>query len=73
MIINTGNRTDIPAFYSEWFYNRIKEGYVCVRNPYFNNLVTKYYLDPKVVDVICFCTKNPQPMLANISLIVTAK
>lgn len=69
MIINTGNRTDIPAFYSEWFYNRIKEGYVCMRNPYFNNLVTKYYLDPKVVDVICFCTKNPQPMLANINLI----
>lgn len=25
MIINTGSRTDIPAYYSEWFYNRIKE------------------------------------------------
>lgn len=27
-------QTDIPAFYSEWFANRIKEGYVMVRNPY---------------------------------------
>ncbi len=33
MIINTGQRTDIPAFYSEWFYRRIQEGYVYVRNP----------------------------------------
>ena len=34
MIINTGQRTDIPAFYSEWFVNRLKAGFVCVRNPY---------------------------------------
>lgn len=34
MIIQTGMRTDIPAFYSQWFMNRIKEGYVLVRNPY---------------------------------------
>lgn len=35
MIINTGNRTDIPAYFSGWFYNRIKERYVYVRNPYY--------------------------------------
>jgi len=29
MIISTGMRTDIPAFYAEWLVNRIKEGYVC--------------------------------------------
>ena len=62
MIINTGQRTDIPAFYSKWFINRIKEGYVLVRNPYYPSLVTKFILDPKVVDVIGFCTKNPRPM-----------
>ena len=62
MIINTGQRTDIPAFYSKWFVNRIKEGFVYVRNPYFPNKVTKYILDSKVVDVIGFCTKNPEPM-----------
>lgn len=34
MIIHASMRTDIPAFYSEWFINRIREGYVRVRNPY---------------------------------------
>ena len=62
MIINTGQRTDIPAFYSKWFINRIREGYVLVRNPYYPNIVTKYMLNPDVVDVISFCTKNPRPM-----------
>lgn len=44
MIINTGMRTDIPAFYSKWLLNRINEGYVYVRNPFFRNKVTKYRL-----------------------------
>lgn len=69
MILNTGNRTDIPAFFSDWFYSRIQEGYVCVRNPYFPNQVTKYRLDPQVIDIICFCTKNPKPMLSRLDLI----
>lgn len=63
MIINTGQRTDIPAFYSKWLMNRIREGYVLVRNPYFPKKITKYILDPSIVDVISFCTKNPHPML----------
>lgn len=63
MIINTGSRTDIPAYYSEWFYNRIKEGYVLTRNPYYPEQITKYRLSSNVVDAIVFCTKNPEPML----------
>lgn len=63
MIIQTGMRTDIPAFYSKWFLNRIKEGYVLVRNPYNERQVTRYRLAPDVVDLIAFCTKNPTPML----------
>jgi hypothetical protein len=66
MIINTGSRTDIPAFFSEWFFNRIREGYVLVRNPYFPQKVTKYLLNPDIVDCINFCTKNPAPMLPQI-------
>ena len=69
MIINTGQRTDIPAFYSEWFYRRIQEGYVYVRNPYNPTRIRKYVLNPQVVDCICFCTKNPQPMLSRIDLL----
>lgn len=62
MIINTGMRTDIPAFYSEWFMNRIREGYVLVRNPYRPDWITRYELSPDVVDCLVFCTKNPAPM-----------
>lgn len=69
MILNTGSRTDIPAYYSDWFYNRIKEGYVLARNPYYPTQVTKYLLNPEVVDVMVFCTKNPAPMLDRISLL----
>ncbi len=69
MIINTGQRTDIPAFYSDWFINRIKEGYVMVRNPYYPSNVTRISLDPKVVDIIGFCTKNPRPMLKYLDIL----
>lgn len=68
MIINTGQRTDIPAFYAEWFANRLREGVVCVRNPYNPGRVSRYRLDPSVVDVIGFCTKNPAPMFPYMDL-----
>lgn len=67
MIINTGMRTDIPAFYSEWLLNRIKEGFVMVRNPYNPSQVTKYSLDPSVVDCLAFCTKNPHSIISHLS------
>ena len=66
MIISTGMRTDIPAFYSKWLINRINAGLVCVRNPYNEHQITKYELNPNVVDCICFCTKNPIPLLDHI-------
>jgi hypothetical protein len=69
MIINTGQRTDIPAFYAEWFANRLREGFVCVRNPYDPDRVSRYRLDPSVVDVIGFCTKNPAPMFPYMELL----
>lgn len=69
MVINTGSRTDIPAYYSEWFCNRIRDGFVLVRNPYYPSQVTRYLLDPKVVDTIVFCTKNPMPMLNKIDFL----
>ena len=69
MIINTGQRTDIPAFYSEWFVNRLKAGFVLVRNPYDSRSVTRYRLTPDVVDLIGFCTKSPAPMLPHMDLL----
>ena len=69
MMINTGMRTDIPAFYSKWLANRIGEGYVLVRNPYFPEQVTRYRLSPDVVDVLVFCTKNPAPMFERMDVL----
>ena len=61
--------TDIPAFYSEWFANRLRAGYVLVRNPYNPQAVTRYELNPDMVDLIGFCTKNPAPMLPKMDLL----
>lgn len=61
MILNVSGRTDIVAFYSEWFLNRLKEGYVDVRNPFNPNLVSRIDFDD--VDLILFCTKNPIPIV----------
>ena len=69
MILNTGSRTDIPAYYSDWLFNRIAAGYVYVRNPYYSTQITKYLLTPEVIDVMVFCTKNPLPMLDRLSLL----
>ncbi len=66
MILHTGMRTDIPAFFTPWFLRRLEEGYVLVRNPFDPSMVTRYTLSPAVVDLICFCTKNPAPMLPHL-------
>lgn len=60
MIISASRRTDIPAFYSEWFFNRIKDGYVLVRNPMNIHQVSRIKLTPDVVDCIVFWTKKSQ-------------
>ncbi|WKV08442.1 DUF1848 domain-containing protein [Thermoanaerobacterium sp. CMT5567-10] len=69
MIISASRRTDIPAFYSDWFYNRIKEGYVLVRNPFNLHHVSKVPLSLEVVDCFVFWTKNPERMIKNLHII----
>lgn len=66
MILSVSRRTDIPAFYSEWFFNRIKEGYVDVRNPMNIHQVSRIKITPDVVDCIVFWTKNPKMMLSRL-------
>ena len=63
MIISASRRTDIPAFYPEWFINRIKAGYVLVKNPMNERQVSKISLSPDVVDCIVFWTKNPDRIM----------
>ena len=67
MIISASRRTDIPTYYSEWLFNRIREGFVYVRNPMNIHQISKISLLPEVVDGIVFWTKNPVPMLDRLS------
>lgn len=67
MIISASRRTDIPAFYSEWFFNRLREGYVLVRNPMNVHQIGEINLSPDVVDGIVFWTKDPSPMMERLS------
>lgn len=61
MILNVSGRTDIVAFYSNWFINRYKEGYIDVRNPFNTQTVSRINFSD--VDLILFCTKNPTPIV----------
>jgi len=61
MILNVSGRCDIVAFYTRWFMNRYKEGYVDVRNPFYPKNISRIYF--KNVDLIMFCTKNPLPII----------
>lgn len=66
MIISASRRTDIPTYYSEWFFNRLREGYVLVRNPMNARQISRISLSPEAVDGIVFWTKNPVPMLSRL-------
>jgi hypothetical protein len=63
MIVSASRRTDIPACYPDWFYQRIREGFVLTRNPMRFHQVSKVDLSPEAVDGIVFWTKNPAPMM----------
>lgn len=63
MIISASYRTDIPAFYGEWFRTRLREGVVRVRNPYNTRQLSEIALTPDAVDGFVFWTRNIIPFL----------
>ena len=63
MILSVSRRTDVPNYYSDWFINKIKEGFLYVRNPMNAHQVSRIDLSPDVVDCIVFWTKNPKKMI----------
>ena len=67
MILFASGRTDIPAFYSNWFINRVKAGFVDVRNPFNQNLISRINFSD--VDLIMFCSKNPLPMIDKLKML----
>lgn len=66
MIISASRRTDIPAFYGEWFMNRIRAGFCLVANPFNARQVSRVSLEPADVDVIVFWTRNPRPLFPHL-------
>lgn len=69
MIINTGSRTDTVQYYTEWLLKRFEQGFVYSRNPMFPSKVTRYELNPEVLDCVVFCSKNYKPILPYIKSI----
>jgi len=67
-IISVSRRTDIPAFYGDWFMCRLEEGFAGVVNPYGGR---KYIVSLKPYDVVCFVfwSKNFSPFLENLNII----
>lgn len=67
MIISASRRTDIPAFYAEWFMGRMRAGYCLTVNPFNPAQVTRVSLRPEEVEVICFWTRDARPMLPHLA------
>lgn len=69
MILSVSRRTDIPNYYFDWFCNRLREGWLYVRNPMNEHQVSRIDLSPETVDCIVFWTKNPASMMERLSLL----
>ena len=66
MIVSASRSTDIPAFYADWFFNRLKVGYSAWTNP-FNGV--KGYVSYKNTRFIVFWSKNPRPLLQHLDFL----
>ena len=61
MIVSASYRTDIPAFYADWFMRRLAAGYAVVANPY-GGRPYRVPLAPGEVDGFAFWTRNIGPL-----------
>ncbi len=66
MIISASRRTDIPAFYGDWFMDKVRRSYCLVANPFNPRQVKKVSLKREDVDLFVFWTKNPEPFLPHL-------
>lgn len=64
VIVSASRSTDIPAFYSDWFFDRLNKGYSVWTNP-FNGL--KSYVSYEDTQFIVFWSKNPEPLIEHLS------
>jgi hypothetical protein len=66
LILSASRRTDIPAFFSDWFMNRIRAGFCVYPNPLRPRTLHRVDLRPESVLGIVFWTRNPVPMLQHL-------
>ncbi|EMK3316743.1 DUF1848 domain-containing protein [Vibrio vulnificus] len=66
MIISVSRRTDIPAFYTPWFMNRVREGFLLTRNPFNAHQVRRVSLLPEDVELFVFWTRNPVMLMKHL-------
>ena len=66
VIVSASRSTDIPAFYTDWFFHRLKVGYSAWTNP-FNGV--KSYVSYAKTRFIVFWSKNPKPLLQYIDIL----
>ncbi|MBS1196502.1 MAG: hypothetical protein H6R18_287 [Proteobacteria bacterium] len=69
MIISASRRTDIPAFYAEWFLNRISDGYVLLKNPFNAHQIRRVSLRAEDVDAIVFWTRNAEKLIPSLKIL----
>lgn len=62
-IVSASRSTDIPAFYADWFFHRLKKGYSAWTNP-FNGV--RGYVSYENTRFIIFWSKNPRPLLEHL-------
>lgn len=67
-IISVSRRTDLPAFYSDWFRRRLEDGYVNIENP-FNHIKETISLLPNDVQGFVFWSRYPKPLLKHFDYI----
>jgi len=70
MIISASYKTDIPAFYGEWFEKRLEAGYCMVANPYNRRQIRRVSLLPEDVDGFVFWTKNLGPFMGRLERVM---
>ena len=66
MIVSVSRRTDVAAFYSKWFLNRVRAGWCLVPNPFNSNQTSRVALTPSEVDAFVFWSRDPRPLVKHL-------
>lgn len=64
-VVSVSRRTDVPAFYGEWFMRRLEEGFALWENP-FGRQLHRVSLKREHVRAFAFWSKNFRPFLPNL-------